>query len=547
MGSSAIVLSALTLVLPPDGGRSVTTVDPKGACREEVRFAVPVSDIQQVWMPSCSQPLLQRKWSLKVESAPQCDMPYLAFFNLANVNRLSFGAQTLEWDSEIAVKLDQEHGVYRVTFAVATDGKPLAPFKLTVDRRKVAWTQTLAEWRNALGGAKGSYPESAWRPVYCTWYAAHAALSQDWVEAQARLAADLGFGTFILDDGWSYDEAKRVNPTTIVDWYRDTGKWDAFSSVKFPDFKAHRARMRDLGLKYMVWVAPYFVGSRSPVYAKYADRFNGQNPFEGNVLADPGDGVIMDVVSDQLVSLLKEADLDGLKIDFLDYIKPSVEKPRGGASLDFVRKLVTRLRAVKPECLLEFRQSYANPVTASLATQFRAGDVPFEWLDNLMRIAQIRLLMGDGVPVHADPICWSNTETEDNIRRHFLAAMAGVPMLSMDLRKLTPAQKALVRRALDFYRTRVERFQHAGKWTPVYRNGGLACLVAETKDEFLAIVNDDGCVPQVAARAAGRRRTILNLSFATFAFPNGLTVGPASAGGDGFDSIENNKPEGEHP
>ena len=53
MGYSTIVLSALTLVLPPDGGRSVTTVDPKGACREEVRFAVPVSDIQQVWMPSC--------------------------------------------------------------------------------------------------------------------------------------------------------------------------------------------------------------------------------------------------------------------------------------------------------------------------------------------------------------------------------------------------------------------------------------------------------------------------------------------------------------
>ena len=53
MGYSTIVLSALTLILPPDGGRSVTTVDPKGACREEVRFAVPVSDIQQVWMPSC--------------------------------------------------------------------------------------------------------------------------------------------------------------------------------------------------------------------------------------------------------------------------------------------------------------------------------------------------------------------------------------------------------------------------------------------------------------------------------------------------------------
>ena len=337
---------------------------------------------------------------------------------------------------------------------------------MTLDRRAVAWTTALADWRDALGYAKGRYPEAAWRPVYCTWYAAHAALAQDWVEEQARLAADLGFGTFILDDGWSYDERKRVNPSTIVDWYRDTGKWDAFSSAKFPDFKAHRERMRATGLKYMVWVAPYFVGSRSPIYAKYADRFTGQAPFEGNVLADPGDGVLMGAVGDQLVSLLSGADLDGLKIDFLDYIKPSVDRPRGGASLGFVTNLVARLRAVKPDCLIEFRQSYANPLTASLATQFRAGDVPFEWLDNLMRIAQIRLQMGDGVPVHADPICWSDTETADNIRRHFLAAMAGVPMLSMDLRKLTPAQKALVRRALDFYRTRDRRTDGSNSTKP---------------------------------------------------------------------------------
>ena len=124
MGFSSTILSVLSLALPPEGERSVIAVDPQGDERQEVMFDVPVADIQQAWQPSFAQPLLQRKWSLSGESAPQVDMPCLCFFNMANANRLLFGARTLEWDSRIAVKLDQEHGVYRATFTVASDGTP---------------------------------------------------------------------------------------------------------------------------------------------------------------------------------------------------------------------------------------------------------------------------------------------------------------------------------------------------------------------------------------------------------------------------------------
>jgi hypothetical protein len=112
-----------------------------------------------------------------------CDMPYMAFFNLAETNRLSFGAEALEWDCRISSKINQEKGVYAVTLTVAADapGK-IRPFKMTIDRRSIVWTEALADWRNSLSYNKGRYPEAAWKPVYCTWYAVHAALSQDWVE-----------------------------------------------------------------------------------------------------------------------------------------------------------------------------------------------------------------------------------------------------------------------------------------------------------------------------------------------------------------------------
>ena len=71
---------------------------------------------------------------------------------------------------------------------------------------------------------------------------------------------------------------------------------------------------------------------------------------------------------------------------------------------------------------------------------------------NLRRIAHIRLALGDGVPVHADPAYWPADELPVNISRHFIAMMAGVPMLSVELSDLSPeAEKMLSARKLwDF-------------------------------------------------------------------------------------------------
>ena len=59
------------------------------------------------------------------------------------------------------------------------------------------------------------FPEGAWEPVFCTWYAVHAAVTQDWVEKNAEVASRLGFRTLIIDDGWCFDVMKRVSPETI--------------------------------------------------------------------------------------------------------------------------------------------------------------------------------------------------------------------------------------------------------------------------------------------------------------------------------------------
>ena len=517
------------LDVPGEGGRSVSTVDPGNGERCLVSFSVPIVDIQQLWTPDMALPLVRRKWWLSKVSAPQSSMPCIAYFNLAERNKLFFGAEALEWDCLVESKINQEKGVYDVRLTVAAGkGRKLKPFAVTIDRRDVPWTEAVGEWRQSLSYRRGTYPDGAWKPAFCSWYAAHASVSAEWVESTAAIAADLGFGTFILDDGWSYDESKRVNPETIKTWYRDVGRWDAFSAVKFPDFRRHRERMRSLGLNYVVWVAPYFLGTRSKAFRRWGyDRMPDVKIVEGNALTDIEDKAMMESVTLQLERLMRNCDLDGLKVDFVDYVPPSVETPHGARTLEYVSDMMKRLRKVRPDGLFEFRQNYATPATAGLATQFRAGDVPFEWLDNLLRVAQIRLTMGDGVPIHSDPIYWADAETDENVARHFMAAMAGVPMLSMDLAKLPPPRREAVRRWIGLYNDRIVPFHRNGKWRAFYRNGGLVGLVATLPGKSFVIVNDTGWFGDLKSACCNGELVVFNLGFEPVALGDGTVVPPA--------------------
>lgn len=109
----------IILSVPPGGERSVQVVDPKGAKRVSVMFNVSASDIQQIWRPDLKQPYLGRKWRLSATLGSMCNMPYIAFFNMAERNRLSFGAAAFEWDCELSSKINHEKGVYTVTLVVA--------------------------------------------------------------------------------------------------------------------------------------------------------------------------------------------------------------------------------------------------------------------------------------------------------------------------------------------------------------------------------------------------------------------------------------------
>ena len=484
----------------------------------QLRFSLPILDFHGYWTPETRTPTTKIVWTIEANSAAQRNFPYLAFFNSKQENRASVSLTDLRDDAKILAKMNQETCCYDITISVALSAET-RDFELVVDRRNLPWTQVLGEWSRSLDVPKITYPDAAWEPVFCTWYAVHAAVTQDWVEANAKIASELGFGTLIIDDGWCFDVMKRVSPETIGSWYEMIGDW-LVSAKKFPDFINHVGRIHSFGMKYMLWVAPFLIGEKSELctrikeatYRKYNEgcyTFDSKNEKEAQELLD------------KMGALMENYPIDGLKVDFLDHIFPNLEEPRGCETFHFIRRLAERIRAAKSDALIEFRQSYATPGMLPYGTQFRAGDVPFDFTDNFFRLAQIRVGIGNAAPVHADPVYWHPQESPVNISRHMIASLAGVPMLSMDMEKLSKTEKEIIAHWIGFYKEHLDIFRN-GKWDVSYHQSGTSWVMATHGSQSVIILHDDARLVQALEKAA-KHVFILNLS------PEALPVPGASA------------------
>ncbi len=473
----------------------------------QMRFSVPILDMHGYWVPESRTPSTKIVWVIESKSAGQRAFPFIAFFNSRQINRLSAGLTNLTDDARILAKMNQEKCTYDITIEVAL-GKDSQDFELVIDQRPQVWTDSLADWRKALALPLPEFPEGAWEPVFCTWYAVHAAVTQDWVEKNAEVASRLGFRTLIIDDGWCFDVMKRVSPETISTWYEMIGDW-FLSEKKFPDFENHRKRVQAMGMKYLLWVAPFLIGAKSELYKQLADIVKPEY-HEGCYTFDSSRKEAAKLLLGKMKHVIQDYGLDGLKVDFLDYIFPNMEEPRGEDTTHFIQELARTIREVKKDALIEFRQAYATPGMLAYGTQFRAGDVPFDFIDNFHRLAQIRISVGDGVPVHADPAYWHPQESPVNISRHMIASLAGVPMLSMDLLAISETEQKIIRHWLGFYQAHRETFNY-GKWDVTYHQSGTAYAMVSNERESIIILHDSARIGEALAKAA-KHVFVLNLS-----------------------------------
>jgi len=142
---------------------------------------------------------------------PLDDAAVVVLAGSANVRRCELVGGVREEDGTFRLRLTfTDIAVEDGTDAVArfdTRGRTLA----------AAMAQVAPWWTKQLEGSPAHkaippVPDAGRVALFSAWYAMHQSVSADTVEAQARLAAEVGLGTIIVDDGWQTTDRSRGHP-----------------------------------------------------------------------------------------------------------------------------------------------------------------------------------------------------------------------------------------------------------------------------------------------------------------------------------------------
>jgi alpha-galactosidase len=443
----------------PDGpaGRRGVEIGVSGGCRIErvdsrgdldvvrivtdgagqIVLQAPLGNASGFWYPEFElAPALPADWRGRESFSAVKSAPVGALCDVDGTSGLAFAFDCVVDEGVLQFGASEESKTFVVRLGVsAALAERRGAIELAVAARRVRYEDAVRLLSRFLRGGAGHRPISrtATRPVYSTWYAYSQAVSADVVEGEARMARELGCRSVFIDDGWQAFGDGR--------WYAGCGDWTP-DSVKFPDLRATVDRLHAQDMDVVLWIAPLLLGAQSAVYERLSPYAPLHAPGLRADVLDPRRAEVRAHVAGTCARLVRDYDLDGLKIDFLNNAMVYAGTPSDGDIDDVGRAMVELLRAVadavdamRPGTLIEFRQPYISPAVAPFADVIRADDCPADADQNRRSIVDLRLF-ADGQIVHSDPLMWDPTAGPDAAARQVLNAFFGVPQLSMPLGSL---------------------------------------------------------------------------------------------------------------
>ncbi|MEM7575118.1 MAG: glycoside hydrolase family 36 protein [Bacteroidota bacterium] len=417
----------------------------------KLSWQFPAKGVKGVWSPAALyEKRLRADWEAPdLKSRISRHAPVLCLFGHRSENCLTFaGSDSLNTCLLSAPVREEDNLIYCSVdlFSEATEKVKDYELSIWVDTRNQNFSQSLQGvgqwWEQALGSRIAAAPPAIFDAVYSTWYAYHQEMSTDNLLAECRLAAKLGYGTIIVDDGWQTKDNQRG--------YDYTGDWDPDRFPRIADFVQE---VHQLGMRAMLWYSVPFCGVKSRAYQQFKGKFLTENHRWAPVF-DPRYPEVRSHLVSKYRQAVGEWGFDGLKLDFIDDFKVYPETPAGKADgRDFaginagVNQLLVEiaiaLRAINPEVLIEFRQMYIGPSLRQLGNMFRAFDCPNDSATNRLRTTDVRLLIGHHA-VHSDMFTWHPEEAIETAALQFTNILFSVPQLSVRLQEQSEEQLAMI-------------------------------------------------------------------------------------------------------
>jgi len=502
-----------------DGGRDVVVVKLTAESERAlpafgVFFRVPGAGVQNVWTSDCGTsgdgrhlwPKLWWKWNGTYTSELAKETPIAVGFNSAGISHAAIACSEAFEFLKFGLYADDETcdiiGRCEFFSKYATPRKEYVA-KILFDRRGLSWHEVVresSEWIQKVNGFKpASVPESAYDPLYSTWYAYLQDVYAGELEKEATLAASFGMKTMILDDGWQKLES--------ATFYSAVGDWMPVKA-RFPDMKAHVAKVHAAGVKYMLWLAVPHMGDESAAWKSFEGKFlhggEGRSPGRCAVL-DPRFPEVREYLIRTYERVVREWGFDGVKLDFIDAFQMPAPDPavaEGYAGRDFrslpdavdrlMKDVSARLRKINPDVLVEFRQHYMGPAILQYGNMMRCADCPADPCANRRRICDLRLTSGRAA-VHSDMLVWSKDETPEGAALPILNALYSTIQYSMILSKIKPAHADVIRRWLAFSQAHRDALLK-GAFRPHHPENGYTSIEGESATERILTAYADDVV-----------------------------------------------------
>ena len=504
-----------------DDGRDVVKVsisspDARRPPKFGVLFRVSGAGVQNVWTSNAETDgyhLWPQLWwcgQSRYVSELACDTPIAVGFNSDEkapvalacseaFNHLEFGLYADDRTCEI---------VGRCEF-FRHPSPPLSSYtvKVMFDRRNRAFADTVrgcTEWVMKENSFRPAHvPESAYDPLYSTWYAYLQDVEAKELEREAALAASMGMKTMILDDGWQKAESRT--------FYSATGDWMP-SRGRFPDMKAHVDAVRAAGLKYMLWLGVPMMGDEAAAFPRFKDKLLDYNENGSGVgHLDPRFPEVREYLITTYERVVRDWGFDGVKLDFIDSFKQPENDPalKDMAGRDFVsvpaavdrlmKDVLARLRKINPEVLVEFRQHYVGPAILQYGNMIRVLDCPADPTANRRRMCDLRLTSGKAA-VHSDMLVWSRDETAEGAALPILNVLYSTIQYSMILEKISPVHARVIRHWLEFSQSHRGALVK-GRFTPHHPENGYTWIEGEDgRERIVTTYSDSNFLPVDARR-----------------------------------------------
>lgn len=509
----------------------ITTIDVRVVLPSEqipdtvkLTFKIPDTEIYSVWSPSIRfDRHLGPNWLKRTTNSRLASwMPLHTLVSADGKNRMTVALSDAKTPTSIRTGVCEEDACIDCDISLFTvKVAPLKEYAVTVriDRRRIPYYDSVYDavewWENACGYVPAPVPEHARLPMNSLWYTYHQALDVEDILKECVLSKAIGMDTVIIDDGWQTDDNNRG--------YKFCGDWEV-TPTKIPDMKDFVDRIHMTGMKVMLWFSVPYIGMYSAAYERFRTMLlDGTGNNRNYWSVDPRYKEVREYLIDIYAHALRDWGLDGLKLDFIDAFELKgnsllYDERRDYQSLeDAIDVLMTdvtdALRAINPDVLIEFRQSYVGPAIRKYGNMLRVADCPNDAISNRQDVVTLRLTSGK-TAVHSDMLMWHRDDPVESAALQFVAALYSVPQISVKIATLPEDHKKMLTHYLAFWRAHRDTLLD-GKILAANPESSYSIVCAEKDGKAIftaytdTVVDTSAYTETVAVNASRQRSLIL--------------------------------------